>query len=68
MGLLCLFETPAGFALFNVHNEGVLDDVDVRARSARWHHHVPPFSRRNARRHPFRVAAAHATARMAVPS
>jgi len=28
MGVLCLFETPAGFALFNVLDEGCLDDVN----------------------------------------
>jgi len=32
MGVLCLFETPAGFALFNVLDEGCLDDVNVRAQ------------------------------------
>ncbi len=44
MGVVCLFETPAGFALFNVHDEGVLEDVNVRrtllARHTceAWHH------------------------------
>jgi hypothetical protein len=29
--MLLLFETPAGFALFKVLDEGRLEDVDVRA-------------------------------------
>lgn len=30
--MLLLFETPAGFALFKVLDEGKMQDVDVRSR------------------------------------
>jgi len=30
--MLLLFETPAGFSLFKVKDEGKLEDVEVRAR------------------------------------
>jgi hypothetical protein len=32
--MLLLFETPAGYALFKVHDEGKLEGVDVRAPPA----------------------------------
>ena len=52
--MLLLFETPAGFALFKVHDEGRLEDVDVRSPllsavlSNSWQtfRHSPPLAAR----------------------
>ena len=40
--MLLLFETPAGFSLFKVKNEGKLDDAEVRR---------PPLPQENFARH-----------------